>query len=151
MRKLLCSLVLITAASPALGQEALEVVAIDSVAWKSHPLFPGSQTALLVGDPAKSGAIVQRNKLPPNFKLAPHQHSFLEVGTVISGSLWQAEGDQFDAAKGRMLQAGSVWVLPPGRPHYLWTTSEEAVFQINFVGPARVDFANPTDDPRNRK
>ena len=81
MRKLLVCLALIGSAFPAMAQEALQVISADSVAWKSHPLFPGSQVALLAGDPTKHEAIVQRNKLPPNFKVAPHQHSFLEVGT----------------------------------------------------------------------
>ena len=148
MRKLLVCLALVASAVPAAGQEALEVIPAESVAWKPHPLFPGSQMALVVGDPTKPEAIVQRNKLPPNFKLAPHQHSFLEVGTVISGSLWQAEGDKFDARNGKILKAGSVWVIQPGHPHYLWTTNEEVVFQINFTGPAKVEFRNPADDPR---
>ena len=150
MRKLLTCLAFTALAVPAMGQEALKITPAHSVVWKPHPLFPGSQAALLTGNPSEAEAIVLRNKIPPNFRLAPHQHSFLEVGTVLSGSLWQAEGDKFDASKGQKLTAGSVWVLPPGRPHYMWTTDEGAEFQINFTGPAKVEFRNPADDPRKK-
>ena len=150
MTKLLTCLALIALIVPATAQDASKIVPADSVKWSPHPLFPGAQTAILAGDPTKPETIVQRNKFPPNFKVAPHMHSFVEVGTIISGSLGHGEGDTFDASKGTMLKAGSVFALPAGRPHYLWTANEEVVFQINFTGPATITFRNPADDPRRK-
>jgi quercetin dioxygenase-like cupin family protein len=150
MRKLLTGLALIASFVPAMAEDALKIVPADSVVWKPHPLFPGAQTALLAGDPGKPETIVQRNKFPPNFKVAPHMHSVVEVGTIISGSLGHGEGDAFDPSKGTTLKAGSVFALPAGRPHYMWTASEEVVFQINFTGPATITFHNPADDTRRK-
>ena len=150
MRKLLTCLALVAWAVPATAQDALKIVPADGVTWRPHPLFPGAQTAVLAGDPSKPETIVQRNKFPPNFKVAPHMHSYVEVGTIISGSLGHGEGEKFDAGKGAMLKAGSVFALPAGRPHYMWTANEEVVFQINFTGPATITFHNPADDPRRK-
>jgi hypothetical protein len=153
MNKLLSCVALIVAtisATTSMAQDTAEVVPPESVVWRPHPLFPGAQMALLAGDPTKPETIVQRNKFPPNFKVAPHMHSFVEVGTIISGSLGHGEGDKFDASKGGMLKAGSVFVVPANRPHYMWTGGEEVVFQINFNGPANITFHNPADDPRKK-
>src|SRR5437762_12471824 len=38
------------------------------------PLSPGSQTAVLYGDPTKPGVYVQRTKFPPGTKVMPHWH-----------------------------------------------------------------------------
>jgi len=150
MKKLLTAIAIVALAAPVLAQGASKIVPADKVEWKPHPLFPGAQTAMLAGDPSKPETIVQRNKFPPNFKVAAHTHSFVEVGTILSGSLGHGEGEAFDPGKGSMLKAGSVFVLSAGKPHFMWTGPEEVVFQINFVGPSNVTFHNPADDPRKK-
>lgn len=150
MKKLLTCLALIALAGPALAQDPVKVVKAEEVTWKGHPLFQGAQIATLVGNPTKSETIVQRFKFPPNFKVAPHTHTYTEVATVMSGTLQLGLGEKFDAGKGQVLKPGSVFALKAGDPHYVWTTNEEAIVQIVFTGPSGIVFINPADDPRKK-
>ena len=150
MKQFLTFIALIALAGPVLAQEPVKVVKADEVAWKGHPVFPGAQIATLVGDPTKGDTIVQRFKFPPNFKVAPHTHTYTEVATVLAGTLQLGLGEKFDAGKGQSLKPGSVFALKAGDPHYVWTTGEEVIVQIVFTGPAGMIFSNPADDPRKK-
>jgi quercetin dioxygenase-like cupin family protein len=139
---------LLGATEPAAAQDV--IVKAENVAWKAHPLFPGAQQAVVVGDPAKAETIVQRLKFPPGAKVPPHTHPYGEVVTVLSGTLGLGAGDKFDPAKGQLLKAGSVFTNKAGQPHFVWTTNEEVVVQIVFTGPGGITFSNPADDPRKK-
>ena len=130
------------------AQEGMKSVTPDELVWKEHPVLKGAQTVILAGDPAKAETIVQRVKFPPNFKVPPHTHPYSEVVTVLSGTYWNAMGD--DTEKGVMLKPGSVFVLPANHTHRIWTTDEEVIVQINFTVPGGITFINPADDPRNK-
>jgi quercetin dioxygenase-like cupin family protein len=138
----------ISFAVPSIAQDAMKVVTADELVWKEHPVFKGAQTVILVGDPTKVETIVQRVKFPPHFKVPPHTHPYSEVVTVLSGTYWNAMGD--DMEKGVMLKPGSVFVLPANHPHQIWTTDEEAIIQVQFTGPGNITYINPADDPRNK-
>ena len=131
----------------AMAQDAMKVVTPDELVWKEHPVFKGAQTVILVGDPTKAETIVQRVKLPPHFKVPPHTHPYSEVVTVLSGTYWNAMGDD---EKGVALKPGSVFVLPANHTHHTWTEDEEVIVQVNFTGPGGVTFINPADDPRKK-
>ena len=132
-----------------MAQDAMQVITPDEVVFKDDSWIPkGGQTAVLVGDPSKAEPIVMRAKFPPNYKIPPHTHSFSEVVTVLSGTLWNGMGD--DMLKGVMLRPGSVFTLPANHAHRVWTTDEEAIIQIQFTGPGDITYLNPTDDPRNK-
>ncbi|HET9534817.1 MAG TPA: cupin domain-containing protein, partial [Mesorhizobium sp.] len=53
---------------------------------------------------SKAEMFISRSKFPPNYKVPPRTHSVSEVVTVISGSLWHAMGEKFDAEKGELFQ-----------------------------------------------
>ena len=89
------------------------------------------------------------SSFPPHFKVPPHTHPYSEVVTVLSGTYWNAMGD--DMEKGVMLKPGSVFALPANHVHRTWTTDEEVVLQINFTGPGGITFVNPADDPRKKQ
>ena len=148
MKKLFVAAALIAFASSAMAQNAMKVVKPDGMTWTEHPIFKGVQTAILIGDPTKAETIVQRVKFPPNFKVPPHTHPYSEVVTVLSGTYWNAMGD--DMEKGVMLKPGSVFVLPANHTHHTWTTDEEVILQIYFTGPGGITFLDPADDPRNK-
>jgi quercetin dioxygenase-like cupin family protein len=117
--------------------------------WKDDPVLPkGAQTAVLIGDPSKAETIVLRVKFPPRYKVPPHNHTWSEVVTVLSGTCWNGMGD--DMEKGAMLKPGSVFVLPANHTHQIWTTDEEAIIQVQFTGPRNITYINPADDPRNK-
>jgi len=151
MKKLLISVALIALAGPALAQDAVTVVKPDGLTWKDNPALPkGAQFAVLVGDPTKAGGmVVQRVKLPANYQVPPHTHPYAETVTVISGSLGSGMGEQFEK-KGEMLKPGSLFALPAKHAHFVWTGNEEAILQVQFVGPGGIDYINPADDPRKK-
>ena len=150
---LLFALAAIALTAPALAQDAMKVtmVAPDGLAWKDNPAVKGAQTAVLFGDPTKAGEIfVTRTKLPPNTQIPAHTHPNVESATVISGSFFLGEGDKLDTQKGKMAKAGTYYFNPAKHAHFGWTTNEEAVIQVQGVGPAGLDYVNPADDPRKK-
>jgi quercetin dioxygenase-like cupin family protein len=141
--------VAISFAVPALmAQDAMKAVMADEVVWKDDTLFKGVQIANLLGDPAKAETVVMRVKFPPNFKIPLHTHPVQEVITVLSGTFWDAMGD--DTEKGMMLKPGSLLMLPANHTHRVWTTDEETIIQLSFTGPFDITFINPADDPRKK-
>jgi quercetin dioxygenase-like cupin family protein len=150
VRLLLTLAGLISFAVPAsIAQDAMKVVTPDELDWKDETVLPkGAQSAVLIGDPSKAETIVMRAKFPPHFKVPPHNHTWSEVVTVLSGTCWNGMGD--DMEKGVMLKPGSVFVLPANHSHQIWTTEEEAMIQVQFTGPGNITYINPVDDPRNK-
>jgi Cupin len=87
---------------------------------------------------------------PEILALSPHTHPYAETITVISGSVGFGTGEKFDATKGEMLKAGAFFAQPAKHPHFVWTGNEEAVVQVQFIGPGGIDYSNPADDPRKK-
>src|SRR5215469_8534093 len=134
----LAGLAISFAVPASMAQDAMKVVTADELVWKEHPLFKEAQIVNVLGDPTKAETIILRVKFPPHFKVPPHTHPYSEVVTVLSGTYWNAMGD--DMEKGVMLKPGSVFVLPQNHVHRTWTTDEEVVLQINFTGPGGITF-----------
>ena len=88
-----------------------------------------------------------RLKFPPNFQMPPHTHPYSEVVTLISGPVGTNHGEKFEK-NAEMLRPGSLWVYPARHAHYAWTGNEEAILQVQFIGPGGIDYINPADDPR---
>jgi quercetin dioxygenase-like cupin family protein len=105
--------------------------------WSSNPALPaGPQSALLAGDPTKPGHYAMRVKIPPNFKISPHTHpDEVRMVTVISGTVYFGYGDTFDESKLQPRSAGSFFTEPKDTPHFAMTKGEEAIVQVNAVGP----------------
>src|SRR5690349_4513295 len=111
----LAGLAISFAVPASMAQDVMKVVTPDELVWREHPVLKGAQIVILVGDPAKAETIVQRVKFPPNFQVPPHTHPYSEVVTVLSGTYWNAMGD--DMEKGVALKPGSVFVLPANHIH----------------------------------
>jgi quercetin dioxygenase-like cupin family protein len=146
---LIAAAVLIASSTSLMAQDKEMQVTPDALAWKNNPAFPkGVQIATLVGDPTKPGdVVVMRIKFPANFQMPPHTHPYSEVVTLISGPVGTSHGETFEK-KGELLKPGSLWVYPAKHPLYAWTGNEEAIVQVQFVGPGGIDYINPNDDPR---
>lgn len=134
-------------AAPAVAQQAPKLVTPDMLTWQDHPVFKGAQTVILMGDPSKAEPIIQRVRFPANYRVPAHTHPYDEIVTVMTGRFGNAMDEN---AKGDVLKAGSVFLLPKGHVHHVWTESEETIVQISFTGPGGVTFANPADDPRKK-
>jgi quercetin dioxygenase-like cupin family protein len=154
MKKLLIVATLLGLAGLVWAQDAMKVTLVkpDALTWKDNPNIPkGAQVAVLLGDPTKVGeVIVQRVKLPANYKVPPHTHPYAETITVLSGSVGFGTGEKFDATKGELMKVGALYAQPAKHPHYVWTGNEEAIIQVQFIGPGGIDYSNPTDDPRKK-
>ncbi len=160
MKKLLAALFILTFATSAFAQGKIDRMSADTmqsftpetVQWKDESILPkGAQSALLVGDPSKTGVFIVWLKFPPNYPIPPHTHPYAEVVTVLSGKLGNGMGKTFDTKNGEILKAGSSFVLPAGHTHYVWTTDEETIVELIATGPWDITYTNPKDDPRKTK
>lgn len=107
----------------------------DSTTWVAGTGgYSGTQMAVLVGDPSKSGLYIMRLKLPANTKFPPHTHGAAENVTVISGTLYVGLGKTVDESQMKALPAGTFASMPANFPHYAMT-KEETVIQIEGEGP----------------
>ena len=131
-----------------MAQDTMKVIKPDEIVWQEHPVFKGTQVAWLMGDPTKAELIVQRSKLPPHYKIPAHTHPYTELVTVLSGTYWNATGDEME--HGIALKPGSAFILPAGHVHRTWTGDEETILQLSFIGPSAVTFVNPEEDPRKK-
>lgn len=129
-----------------------QFIAPDDVKWVDGPpsLPPGAKIAILEGNPAKPEPFTMRLKLPAGYKVMPHFHPAVEHVTVLSGTLHLGAGDTFDESKTTALGPGGFAVMQTGVKHFVWC-KDEVVLQGHAVGPWGVTYANPADDPRNKK
>ncbi len=105
---------------------------------------------VVYGDPSKPGLFILRAKFSPNYVVPPHTHPVFESVTVMTGSMGSGMGKTVDKSTGKMLEAGSLLLLPADHPHYVWTGDEETIIQVAANGPFDLIYVNPDDDPRKK-
>ena len=155
MRTILVVLSLALSASVAVAQGAPSqaaahvIVLPDQVTWAAAPpSFPaGAKAAVLEGDPKQAGPFTMRISFPDGYRVAPHFHPAAERVTVIQGTMRLGMGDKFDASALTPLPAGSYVSMKPGTHHYAQAKGNTIV-QINGIGPWKLTYVNPADDPR---
>jgi hypothetical protein len=59
-------------------------------------------------------------------------------------------GDKFDQAATQAMPAGTFGFWPAGMKHFAWAKGE-TVLQLHGIGPWKIEYVNPADDPRNPK
>jgi quercetin dioxygenase-like cupin family protein len=118
----------------------------DELVWRDVPVGgPGTQVAILAGDPSREGApFVMRLRLPDGHVVPPHRHPVDENVTVLSGALYVGVGEKFDREKARRLPAGSFSLMPRGTPHFLWAEGE-TIIQSHGVGPFDVTYVGAAE------
>ncbi len=124
----------------------------EEIKWGPPPpvLAAGAQFAVLAGDPAASGPVTVRLKLPAGYVIAPHWHPTDERVTVISGQLGLGMGDTLDKKKSKVLKQGGYAVAPANMHHFAWTKSG-AIVQVDLMGPFAITYVNAADDPSKKK
>ena len=101
------------------------------------PAHAGYETAVTVGDPSRPGVYAVQTRLPANITIVPHTHGEKwRIGTVLSGTLYYAQGTTFDESKLQALPPGSVIVEPQGVAHFARTKGEPVLLNIVGEGPA---------------
>jgi hypothetical protein len=126
------------------------VVRPGAIEWGPAPpaLPPGSQLAVLVGDPSRPGApYVLRVKLPDGYKVPPHWHPTDENITVLQGTLLVGNGERFDPAMVEAMPASSFVCMPKAMRHFAMAKGE-TIIQVHGIGPFEFNYVNPADDPR---
>jgi hypothetical protein len=120
----------------------------SDIQWgDAPPVFPaGAKFAVLMGDPGKPGPFTVRIKAPDGYKVAAHWHPTDENLTIISGTFNLGTGDKLDMSKGSALSAGAFATMPARMRHFAWTTGETVV-QVHGMGPFKLVYVNPADDP----
>jgi len=109
----------------------------------------GAEAAVLYGDPTKEGMFVMRLKAPKGYRIAPHTHPKPEVVSVVAGRMRLGLGQAADRASVEELPPGAFSTMPQGVAHYAFF-EEETVIQLDGMGPWRIDYVDPKDDPRNQ-
>jgi quercetin dioxygenase-like cupin family protein len=124
----------------------------EEIKWGPAPpvLSPGAKIAVLAGDPATTGLLTIRLKMPAGYIIAPHWHPTDEHVTVISGTFSLGMGDVLDKKQSKTLKAGGYAVAPANMHHFAWTKSG-CVVQVNMLGPFKITYVNPADDPTQKK
>lgn len=149
---LLASLALIAASAMAdeLSGE-FKLFPMADIEWRDGPpsLPPGVKMSVLEGDPSKDGPFVFRVKAPDGYRIPPHTHPKTERITVISGTFNIGMRAEFDAAKTKPMPAGTYGYWDAGMKHFVWIKGETVV-QFHGMGPWKIEYVNPADDPRNK-
>jgi quercetin dioxygenase-like cupin family protein len=135
------------ASTVVLAQEPTVLPQADAAKYAPAPFPPGSQQAIVVGNPKNAEGYVIRVKLAKGTKVPPHMHPNDENVTVISGTFHIGVGAKFDEAKGQAVKTGGFVSVPKGKPHFAWV-SEDSVIQLHGVGPAGATFVDPADAPK---
>ncbi|MDP3842775.1 MAG: cupin domain-containing protein [Oxalobacteraceae bacterium] len=137
--------------APAWAAEYNAVMPPD-LKWADAPsVGPGAKTAVIDGDPKSSGPFVMRLKVPPKTKIGVHTHPADENVTILSGTLYFAAGDKFDAKTAKPFGPGSYFSIEKGKPMFAYTKNKEAVLQLHGNGPWGLTYLDPADGPAKEK
>lgn len=135
------------------GEEYLQadniVVLPKNIKWedvlRGMPL--GSQAAVIEGNPKKSGFFTLRHKIPANWVVMPHTHPADEHITVLEGSCYLGIGKEYSEEAATKLSMGAFTMMKAGTAHYFFT-KENCIIQVHGMGPQKINYINPDDDPR---
>jgi quercetin dioxygenase-like cupin family protein len=126
-------------------------VQASDIKWgPAPPVLPkGAELAVLAGDPAKTGPVTLRLKMPKGYEIPAHWHPTDERVTVISGELGLGMGDKLDRKASVVLKPGGYAIAGAHMNHFAWSRSG-AVVQIDLMGPFAITYVNPADDPSKK-
>ncbi|HEY8257712.1 MAG TPA: cupin domain-containing protein [Gemmatimonadales bacterium] len=114
------------------------------------PSFPpGSEIAVLQGDPSQSGLYTVRLRFPAGYQLPPHFHPTDENVTVFEGTFLVGMGDAIDLNSVVTLGPGGFITAPAGGHHFA-VARGQTIVQVHGEGPFAITYVNPADDPANQ-
>ncbi len=112
---------------------------------------PGLETIFVTGDGKEHALYSLVFKVPPHTTIPAHSHPDDRSCFVLSGLWFFGYGTVRDETKLKALPPGSNYTEPSGTIHFAGTKDQEAIVECTAVGPTGTTFANPADDPRNKK
>jgi quercetin dioxygenase-like cupin family protein len=117
-----------------LDPKAISIKLPDEIKWTPNP--SGSETAVLVGDPAKPGLYVVLTKWKAHHHSKPHSHPNDRFITVLSGTWWVGTGADYKPDSLKPVPAGSFVTHYGKEVHYDGAKDGDAILQIVGIGPA---------------
>ncbi len=97
----------------------------------------GNRSAVLTGDPAKSGLYIVMNRwLKGNNFSKPHFHPNDRFITVLQGTWWVGSGRKWDPNNSLPIRAGTFVTHFGGQVHWDGAKDEDATILIVGMGPA---------------
>jgi ChrR-like protein with cupin domain len=117
----------------------------DKIKWVQFA--PSIEYGSVHGNCDKPGApCVFQLRFAEGGKIPPHWHPVDENVTVISGTFMAGMGDSSDESKMMTLPVGT-YVFMPRTMHHFAGTHGGATVQVHGVGPFKINYVNPADDP----
>ena len=105
-----------------------------------HRIMPpeaGLTSVRVLGDAAKPGMYVSRNRFAPGQTSRPHYHDHDRYITVIKGTWWVGVGDVYDVEKMMPIKTGGFMFHPAGYHHYDGAKDDDVIVQIMGLGPVK--------------
>ena len=106
----------------------------DQIKWTDNP--SGNRTAVLQGDPTKSGPYAVLLQWLPGKMSRPHFHPNDRHFIVVSGTWWVGSGGKFDPEATVPMPAGSNVIHYAKGVHYDGAKDEQATILVWGEGPA---------------
>jgi quercetin dioxygenase-like cupin family protein len=132
-----------SAAEQTLNPRAITIKLPDQIPWKRNAAGT-NETAVLLGDPSKSGLYIQMYKWLPGNMSRPHWHPNDRYITVLKGTWWVGTGDKFEPDTTVGIPAGSYVVHTAKEIHYDGAKGEEVWLLMVGEGP---ETATPASTP----
>jgi quercetin dioxygenase-like cupin family protein len=119
-----------------LDQSAVTFKVPEQIEWKDPLGVSGAKTAVLFGDPSKSGLYVMLIKwMPGNFS-RPHFHPNDRFFLVVKGTWWVGTGRKFDPNNTVPMRAGTFVTHYAKQVHWDGAKDEETIIFLSGEGPA---------------
>jgi hypothetical protein len=146
---LLASSAALTKSAPSKHAAAKPAAAPAELKWMDGPpgLPAGAQMAVVSGDPGKAGKFTVRLRMPINYAVRPHWHPTDEHVTLVSGKLAYGMSDQLNRAAATALDVGQSVTMKAKMHHWVYT-GDGAEVEVSAMGPFKITYVNPADDPR---
>jgi imidazolonepropionase-like amidohydrolase len=122
----------------------LSLAAQDTLQWR--PSWPGTEMAIVKGNPYASEPFVFRFRMPSGYWIHPHSHPVDAHIRVISGTFLVGMGDVLDSAKVRTLAPGKAIDVKTGMHHFEGTRGPTDI-EVSGTGPWGITFVDPANAP----
>lgn len=127
------------------GENHHEPVIIDmeSASWKTVN-DAGVEVAVLSGNPSEPGVYSLIMKVPQGVKTPVHTHADVwRHSVVISGTLYFAFGEEWDADSLIPMGPGTFFTEGPTDVHYAWAKDGPVVAFLTAMGPTSTEALAP--------
>ena len=132
---LLTSLMLNAASADNLEPKAIKYVLPEKIEWRDNAAGTNS-SAVLYGDPAKTGPYAMLLKWKAGNMSRPHFHPNDRFFVVVSGTWWVGTGTKYDPDSTVPMPAGTYVVHYGKGIHYDGAKDGDTIIMLHGMGPA---------------